>query len=102
MALLHEEDSKKIIYSMLLNLVLKLPQKKQDTIWRALFMALWGDAPDKSRRIPKNEVMGDIFIGSKLAKADSDSAINAAPSEVTALIEVAADGSKLTKVDAGP
>lgn len=85
----------------LLNMVLNQPKKKQDVIWWAVFMTIWGNAPDKGRAMTKDEVIGAICNGSKLTKADSGRAINATIAEVTALVEAAAEGSKLTKADAG-
>jgi len=85
----------------LLNMVLKQPQKKQDVIWWAVFMTIWGNAPDKGRPMTKDEVIGAICNGAKLTKADAGRAIKATIAEVTALVEAAAEGSKLTKADAG-
>lgn len=78
----------------LLNMALKLPQKQQDTIWWAVFMTIWGKAPDKGRGLTKHDVIGAVCNGSKLTKADAGRAIDSAIKEVTALVEAATDAAR--------
>jgi hypothetical protein len=89
-------------FLQVLNVALKMPRKKQDALWWAVFMAVWESLPEKGKGLTKDEFVSAVAKShSKLTKADSGRAVRNTKLCIGELVDACASNAKLTKADAG-